>query len=253
MIYFIGAGPGAVDLITVRGAEILRSANRIVYAGSLVNPEIVAAYSREGCEVFDSSAMTLEEIAECLISGHESGLLTVRLHSGDPAIFGAVREQMNVLRAKGVPFEVVPGVSSLFAASSALKTEYMIPGGTQTLIITRREGRTPVPDSEGLTSLAGHRASTAVFLSAGMIEAVCGELIAGGYEGDTPAAVVYRASWPDERVIRGTLATLPKLAEGITKSAIILAGDFLNDNDGLQSKLYDKNFSHEYRNSSLHK
>ena len=253
MIYFIGAGPGAADLITVRGAEILRSAGRIVYAGSLVNPEIITAYAREGCEIFDSSSMTLEEISECLISGHESGLVTVRLHSGDPAIFGAVREQINILRARAVPFEIVPGVSSLFAASSALETEYMIPGGTQTLIITRNEGRTPVPESEGLISLAGHHSSIAVFLSAGMIESVCAELISGGYESDTPAAVVYRASWPDERIIRGTLSTLPGLARGITKSAIILAGNFLNENCDSQSKLYDKNFSHEYRNSSLHK
>lgn len=252
MIYFIGAGPGAADLITVRGAEILSKAQRIVYAGSLVNPGIIASYAREGCEIFDSSSMTLEEISDCLISGHESGLITVRLHSGDPAIFGAVREQMNILRGKNIPFEVVPGVSSLFAASSALKTEYMIPDGTQTLIITRREGRTPVPKSEGIISLAGHGASIAVFLSAGMIESVCAELIAGGYESDTPAAVVYRASWPDERIIRGTLATLPNLAEGITKSAIILAGNFLNDNEESVSKLYNKNFSHEYRNSSLH-
>ncbi len=252
MIYFIGAGPGAVDLITVRGAEILRSAGRIVYAGSLVNPEIITVYAREGCEIFDSSSMTLEEIADCLISGHESGLITVRLHSGDPAIFGAVREQMNILRGKNIPFEVVPGVSSLFSASSALKTEYMIPGGTQTLIITRHEGRTPVPEREGLASLAGHGASIAVFLSAGMIEAVCAELIAGGYGADTPAAVVYRASWPDERVIRGTLSTLPGLAGRITKSAIILAGDFLNDDTESKSRLYDKNFTHEYRNSSLH-
>ena len=252
MIYFIGAGPGAKDLITVRGAEILRSAGRIVYAGSLVNPEIITEYSREGCEVFDSSSMTLEEITECLICGHESGIITVRLHSGDPAVFGAVREQMNILRGKNIPFEVVPGVSSLFAASSALKTEYMIPGGTQTLIITRHEGRTAVPKTEALNSLATHGASIAVFLSAGMIEAVCGELIAGGYEPDTPAAVVYRASWPDEKIIRGTLSSLPKLAEDITKTAIILAGDFLNDNIEAQSKLYDKNFSHEYRNSSVH-
>ena len=253
MIYFIGAGPGAADLITVRGAEILRSAGRIVYAGSLVNHEIVTAYAREGCEVFDSSSMTLEEISSCLISGHESGKITVRLHSGDPAIFGAVREQMNVLRAREIPFEIVPGVSSLFAASSALETEYMIPGGTQTLIITRREGRTPVPKSEGLISLAGHHSSIAVFLSAGMIENVCAELIAGGYERDTPAAVVYRASWPDEKIIRGTLANLPALAKGITKSAIILAGNFLSENCDSQSKLYDKNFSHEYRDNSLHK
>lgn len=249
MIYFIGAGPGASDLITIRGAEILKSAGRIIYAGSLVNPEIITTYAREGCEVYDSSGMTLEEITGLLVSGHESGKITVRLHSGDPALFGAVREQMNILRDREITFEVVPGVSSLFAASSALKTEYMIPGGTQSLIITRREGRTPVPERENLISLAGHGASIAVFLSAGMCEAVCDELIAGGYDGDTPAAVVYHASWPDERIIRGTIATLPGLSRGINKSAIILAGDFLNDNHGSQSKLYDKNFSHEYRNS----
>ena len=252
MIYFIGAGPGAVDLITVRGAEILRSAVRIIYAGSLVNPEILTTYAREGCEIFDSSSMTLGEITGLLVDGHEAGIVTVRLHSGDPAVFGAVREQMNILREKGIPFEVVPGVSSLFAASSALKTEYMIAGGTQTLIVTRAEGRTPVPESEGLKSLAEHGASIAVFLSARMCEAVCSELIAGGYAGDTPAALVYRASWPDEVVIRGTLSTLPELSRGITKTAIILAGDFLNYNDGAKSKLYDKNFSHEYRNNSIH-
>ena len=252
MIYFIGAGPGAVDLITVRGAEILRSAGRIIYAGSLVNTEILSAYAREGCEVFDSSSMTLEEITGLLVEGHKHGIITVRLHSGDPAIFGAVREQMKILREKGIPFEIVPGVSSLFAASSALKTEYMIPDGTQTLIVTRAEGRTPVPERESLKSLASHGASIAVFLSAGMCEAVCSELIAGGYDDDTPAALVYRASWPDEVVIRGTLSTLPELSRGITKTAIILAGNFLNDNDDAKSRLYDKNFSHEYRDSSLH-
>ena len=147
MIYFIGAGPGAVDLITVRGAEILRNSGLIIYAGSLVNPEIVAAYAGKDCEVHDSAGLTLEEITGLLVSGHERGIITVRLHSGDPSLFGAVREQMNILRDRGIPFEIVPGVSSLFAASSALKTEYMIPGQTQTVIITRAEGRTPVPES----------------------------------------------------------------------------------------------------------
>ena len=252
MIYFIGAGPGAVDLITVRGAEILRHAGRIIYAGSLVNPEILTAYASNECEIFDSATMTLDEISGLLISGHERGIITVRLHSGDPALFGAIREQMNILRGKNIPFEVVPGVSSLFAASSAVMTEYTVPGESQTLIITRHEGRTHVPESERIESLASHGASMAVFLSAGMIEAVCSELVAGGYDPDTPAAVVYHASWPDERVIRGTLATLPGLSQGITKSAIILAGNFLNDDTSAKSKLYDKNFSHEYRNSSLH-
>ena len=244
MIYFIGAGPGAADLITVRGAEILRAAGVIVYAGSLVNPEILKIYAKSDCEIYDSSSMTLEEIMERLIYGHERGLITVRLHSGDPALFGAIREQINILRDKNIEFEIVPGVSSLFAASAALKTEYMIPGISQTLIISRIEGRTPVPEN----------ASTALFLSAGMIDKACNELVKSGYSPDTPAAVVYRASWPDERIIRGTLATLPELAvkNGITKTAIILAGDFLNDDIDGKSRLYDRNFSHEYRNSSIH-
>ena len=244
MIYFIGAGPGAADLITVRGAEILRAAGVIVYAGSLVNPEILKIYAKSGCEIYDSSSMTLEEIMERLIYGHERGLITVRLHSGDPALFGAIREQINILRDKNIEFEIVPGVSSLFAASAALKTEYMIPGISQTLIISRIEGRTPVPEN----------ASTALFLSAGMIDKACNELVKSGYSPDTPAAVVYRASWPDEMIIRGTLATLPELAvkNGITKTAIILAGDFLNDDIDGKSRLYDRNFSHEYRNSSIH-
>ncbi len=244
MIYFIGAGPGAADLITVRGAEILRAAGVIVYAGSLVNPEILKIYAKSDCEIYDSSSMTLEEIMERLIYGHERGLITVRLHSGDPALFGAIREQINILHDKNIEFEIVPGVSSLFAASAALKTEYMIPGISQTLIISRIEGRTPVPEN----------ASTALFLSAGMIEKACNELVKSGYSPDTPAAVVYRASWPDEMIIRGTLATLPELAvkNGITKTAIILAGDFLNDDIDGKSRLYDRNFSHGYRNSSIH-
>ena len=242
MIYFIGAGPGAVDLITVRGAELLRRAGIIVYAGSLVNPELVRKYAREDCELHDSSRMTLGEILAVLTDGHERGVLTVRLHSGDPALYGAIREQISALRERAIPFEVVPGVSSLFAASAALGTEYTIPGQVQTLIISRVEGRTPSPES----------ASVALFLSAGMIAKACAELIARGYAPGTPAALVYRASWPDERVILGTLETLPGLTEGITKTAIILAGDFLNDDIHSASRLYDKNFSHEYRNSCLH-
>lgn len=253
MIYFIGAGPGAVDLITVRGAEILSKAGIIVYAGSLVNPELVSKYASPSCKIYDSAKMTLEEIIAVLIDGHNKGVITVRLHSGDPAIFGAVREQFDALRKRNIPFEVVPGVSSLFAASSALKTEYMIPEHTQTLIITRHNGRTIVPKSESLESLAVHGASIAVFLSAGMIEQVCSELIAGGCNADTPAAVVYHASWPDEKIILGTLDTLPELSHGISKTAIIFAGDFLNDDIHTASRLYDKNFSHEYRNSCLHK
>ncbi len=246
MIYFIGAGPGAVDLITVRGAELLGQAGIIVYAGSLVNPELVRKYAPENCRVYDSSRMTLDEIIAVLVDGHNRKILTVRLHSGDPALYGAVREQFEALRERNIPFEVVPGVSSLFAASAALKTEYMIPGHVQTLVISRIEGRTPAPDN------APENSGVALFLSAGMTAKACAELVNMGYSPDTPAAIVYRASWPDERVIRGTLATLPELSHGITKSALILAGDFLSDDAFQKSRLYDKTFSHEYRNSCLH-
>ena len=237
MIYFIGAGPGAKDLITVRGAKILSEAGMIVYAGSLVNHELLDEYARPECELHDSSKLTLEEILALLVRGHEDNIITVRLHSGDPSLYGAVREQMNYLREKNIPFEVVPGVSSLFAAAAALKTEYMIPGHTQTLIISRIQGRTPSPEN----------ASIALFLSAGMIKRSCDELIMRGYEPDTPAAVVYHASWPDEKIIRGTLETLPELSKGITKTALILAGEFLDESINANSKLYDKNFHHEYR------
>ena len=252
MIYFVGAGPGAVDLITVKGAELLRKADVIVYAGSLVNVKLVRMYASPSCELHDSSGMTLAQIVDVLADGESRGLLTVRLHSGDPALYGAVREQFEALRERGIPFEVVPGVSSLFGASAALKTEYMIPGYSQTLIITRLDGRTRVPERESLASLAAHGAGIAVFLSAGMTERVCNELIAGGYSPETPAAVVYRATWPDEKVIRGTLATLPELAQGITKSALILVGEFLSLDIHEASRLYDEAFSHEYRHSSFH-
>ena len=250
MIYFIGAGPGAVDLITVRGAEILSRSGMIIYAGSLVNYELVKKYACDNCEIYNSAGMTLNEIIEKLISGHKRGLIVSRLHSGDPALYGAVREQINILSEKNIPFEIIPGVSSLFAASAALKCEYMIPEVSQTLIITRREGRTPVSDRESIKSLAGHNASMAVFLSASMIDKVCSELIAGGCDSETPAVIIYKASWPDERIIRGTLKTLPELAREsrINKSALILVGEFLSDNINFaKSRLYDENFSHEFR------
>ena len=234
MIYFIGAGPGAVDLITIRGAELLQKAGMIVYAGSLVNPELVKKYAAETCEIYDSAGMTLEEIMAKLIDGYTRNLLTVRLHSGDPALYGAIREQIDILRENNIPFEIVPGVSSLFAAAAALKTEY-----SHTLLISRVEGRTPLP----------HDKATVLFLSAGMIDKACNELINSGYTPETPAAIVYKASWPEEKIIRGTLATLPELADGIHKTALILAGEFLDESISTKSKLYDKNFSHEFRNS----
>ena len=240
MIYFIGAGPGDVDLITVKGAEILTKAGMIIYAGSLVNFEIIKKYSRPDCEIYDSASMTLEEISEKLIEGHKRNLVTARLHSGDPALYGAIREQIEILNTNNIPFEIIPGVSSLFAASAALKTEYMIPGITQSLLISRIEGKTPVPENSLF--------ATVLFLSTGMIEKACKELI-NKYSPDTHAALVYKASWPDEKIIKGTLTTLPKLAKeaGINKTALILAGEFLNDDIQAKSRLYDKNFSHEFR------
>ena len=240
MIYFIGAGPGAVDLITVRGAKILSEADRIIFAGSLVNPELVKTYAKEDCEIFDSASMTLEEISQKLIEGHKKNLVTVRLHSGDPALYGAIREQIEILEKNKIPFEIIPGVSSLFAASAALKTEFMIPEITQSLLISRIEGRTHAPNSNP---------SVVLFLSSGMIKKACDELISKNYSPKTPAALIYKASWPDEKIVIGTLENLPALAEeaGINKTALILVGDFLDKDIQTKSKLYDKNFSHGFR------
>ena len=193
MIYFIGAGPGAPDLITLRGAELLRRAGMIVYAGSLVNPALLD-YAPQGCEVYDSALMTLDEVMEKLLDGERRGLTTVRLHTGDPSLYGAIREQMDRLRAEGVEFSVVPGVSSFCAAAAAIPAEYTLPGVSQTLIISRMEGRTPVPAREGIRSLAAHGASMVLFLSSAMLKELASELIAGGYPPETPAALVYKAS-----------------------------------------------------------
>lgn len=250
MIYFIGAGPGAPDLITLRGAELLRRAGMIVYAGSLVNPALLD-YAPRGCEVYDSALMTLDEVMEKLLDGERRGLTTVRLHTGDPSLYGAIREQMDRLRAEGVEFSVVPGVSSFCAAAAAIPAEYTLPGVSQTLIISRMEGRTPVPAREGIRSLAAHGASMVLFLSSAMLKELAGELIAGGYPPETPAALVYKASWPDERVLRGPLASIPAMAEeaGISKTALVLVGDFLGDEYDL-SRLYDASFSHGCRRAS---
>lgn len=250
MIYFIGAGPGAPDLITLRGAELLRRAGMIVYAGSLVNPALLD-YAPRGCEVYDSAFMTLDEVMEKLLDGERRGLTTVRLHTGDPSLYGAIREQMDRLRAEGVEFNVVPGVSSFCAAAAAIPAEYTLPGVSQTLIISRMEGRTPVPAREGIRSLAAHGASMVLFLSSAMLKELASELIAGGYPPETPAALVYKASWPDERVLRGPLASIPAMAEeaGISKTALVLVGGFLGDEYDL-SRLYDASFSHGCRRAS---
>jgi precorrin-4/cobalt-precorrin-4 C11-methyltransferase len=227
--------------------NLLQNAGMIVYAGSLVNPEILR-YAPPGCEILNSASMTLDEVIEAMRDGFTRGLNVVRLHTGDPSIYGATREQMDRLRALGIPFDVVPGVSSFSAAAAALNAEYTLPGISQTLIVTRMGGRTPVPERENIRALASHGASMALCLSAGMIGELCPALIEGGYAPDTPAALVYKASWPEEKVLRATLAALPDRAEaeGIRKTALILVGNFLG-NDYEMSKLYDASFGHEFR------
>ena len=250
MIHFVGAGPGASDLITLRGARLLKEAGMIIYAGSLVNPELLK-YAEKGCEIYDSAGMTLDEVIEKLSDAHGRGIDAVRLHTGDPSIYGAIREQMDRLKELGIPYDITPGVSSFCAAAAAAEAEYTLPSVSQTVIITRMEGRTPVPDREKIRSLAAHHASMVLFLSSGMLEALSSELIAGGYEPDTHAALVYKASWPEQKVVRGRLADIPRLAAeaGINRTALVLVGDFLGDEYEL-SKLYDKHFSHGYRKAA---
>ena len=250
MIHFVGAGPGAPDLITLRGAKLLREAGMIIYAGSLVNPELLKT-ARAGCEIYNSASMTLDEVIAKLRSAHERGMDAVRLHTGDPSIYGAIREQMDRLKELKIPYDVTPGVSSFCAAAAAAEAEYTLPSVSQTVIITRMEGRTPVPPREKLSSLAAHQASMALFLSSGLMEETCAALLEGGYAPDTPAAVVYKASWPEQKVVRGTIATIAAQAEAenIHNTALILVGRFLGDDYEL-SKLYDASFTHGFRKAS---
>lgn len=250
MISFIGAGPGAADLITVRGKALLEQAGMIVYAGSLVNPALLE-YAPPDCRIYNSASMTLEEVIAVMEQGVSEGRSVVRLHTGDPSIYGAIREQMDILTSKGIRFEVVPGVSSFCGAAAALGAEYTLPGVSQTVILTRMAGRTPVPQGQDIRSLAAHGASMAIFLSAGMLEALQAELLAGGYRAETPAALVYKATWPDECVVRGTVGTLPQMGKdsGVQKTALILVGDFLGD-EYERSLLYHPAFAHEFRGAS---
>lgn len=248
MVHFVGAGSGAPDLITVRGKRLLMEADVIIYAGSLVNPALLGD-RKEGAKVYNSATMTLEEIIAVMAEAEEAGQTTVRLHTGDPCIYGAIREQMDALEARGIEYDTTPGVSSFLAAAAALNIEYTLPDVSQSVVITRMEGRTPVPGRESIESFAAHRASMAVFLSAGRIGELCGRLLAGGYEKDTPAALVYRASWPDERAFVCTVGTLAQTAQenGITKTALILVGDAIAHSTYGRSRLYDPTFSTEYR------
>lgn len=247
MVHFVGAGPGAPDLITLRGARLLEEADVVIYAGSLVNPELLSR-CKAGCEIYNSARMTLDEVLAVMERAEAEGKTTLRLHTGDPSLYGAIREQLDALTERGIPFDLTPGVSSLFGAAAALGAEFTLPGVSQSLIITRLAGRTEVPEGEALRDFARHGASIALFLSGGMLDRVQSELLAGGCPPDTPAALVYRASWPDEKTVRCTVGTLARAGAeaGIAKTALILVGRFL-DAPYDKSKLYDAAFTTGFR------
>ncbi|MCR5734304.1 MAG: precorrin-4 C(11)-methyltransferase [Lachnospiraceae bacterium] len=248
MIDFVGAGPGAIDLITVRGMELLKKADVIIYAGSLVNPELLS-YAKEKAKVYDSSKLTLEEVIDIMIKAEQEGKDTVRLHTGEQSIYGAVREQMDELDKQGISYRSCPGVSACFGAAASLDIEYTLPGISQSLIITRMEGRTPVPEDEKIELLASHKASMAIYLSAGMLDRLQEKLIQGGYDINTPAAIVYKATWPEEVKLICTVGTLCETGRknDITKTAVVLVGDAVIHEKFDRSKLYDPSFTTGFR------
>lgn len=248
MIHFVGAGPGAPDLITVRGADLLRRADCVIYAGSLVNPALLGL-TKPGCAIYNSAELTLEQVLDRMREQEANHRMTVRLHTGDPCLYGAVREQMDLLDRENIPYESVPGVSSFCGAASALDAEYTLPGVSQSVIITRLAGRTPVPERESLAALAAHGATMVIFLSAGMLPGVQQALLQGGaYTETTPAALVYKATWPEEKVVRCTVGTLAACGQenGISRTALVLVGDFLGSRYD-RSRLYDPTFTTGYR------
>lgn len=246
-VYIVGAGPGDPKLITVKGLETLQEADVVIYAGSLVNPDLLR-YCKKGTEIHNSALMTLDEVLEVTVKGVKSRKNVVRLHTGDPSMYGAIQEQIKPLNDLGIEVQVIPGVSSVFAAAAALNLEYTLPDVSQTLILTRMEGRTPVPEKEKLHLLAQHQTTMAIFLSVGMIQDVVDELLKGGYSPDTPIAVVQKASWPDQKEVVGTLTDIAEkvIEADITKTALIIVGDVLKKEYSL-SKLYDPSFTTEYR------
>lgn len=250
MIYFVGAGPGAPDLITLRGYRYLRQADVIIYAGSLVNPELLQ-YAKKDCQIYDSAVMTLEEVLAVMIKADQRGKNIVRLHTGDPSLYGAVREQMDALRKRRAAFEICPGVSSMAGAAASLQVEYTLPGVSQTVIISRVQGQTPVPERESLHSLASHGSTMILFLSAGLSEKVKEELINSGYSEDTCVAVVYKATWEEEKILRTTLKNLSKdmIKNNISNTALIIIGDILEDSGDFyeRSRLYDPSFTTGFR------
>ena len=247
MVHFVGAGSGAPDLITLRGARLLAEADVVIYAGSLVNPELLNN-TKAGCQIHNSAKMTLEQVIAVIQRAEAEGKTTVRLHTGDSSIYGAVREQFDRLMELGIEYDVCPGVSSFCGAASALKTEYTLPNVSQTVIITRTAGRTPVPERESIRALAAHQATMVLFLSTSLTEGLQADLLAGGYPGSTPAAVVYKATWPEQKIFRCTVDTLHETvtANGLTKTSLIIVGNCMGDNY-LRSLLYDPAFTTEFR------
>ena len=248
-VHIVGAGPGDPELITRKGYRLVQEADVVIYAGSLVNPAILEA-CKEGCEIHNSASMSLDDVLAVTKARVAEGKTVVRLHTGDPAIYGAIQEQMDALKEMGITYDVTPGVSSFLATAAALQQEYTLPNVTQTVIITRMEGRTPMPEKEKLSMLASHGATMCVFLSVQMIDKVAAELIEGGYDKTTPVAIVVKASWPDQRIIRGTLETIADVVaeEGVIRQAMIVVSRVL-DTDYELSKLYDKGFAHMYRDA----
>ncbi len=248
MVYFVGAGCGAADLITVRGMHMLEQADVIIYAGSLVNPQLLQ-YAKEACEIYNSAKMTLDEVIDVMRQAEKEQKMTVRLHTGDQSVYGAVREQMDRLDELGISYESCPGVSACFGAAASLNLEYTLPGISQSLIITRMEGKTKVPEKEQIESFATHEATMAIYLSTGMLGELSKRLIAGGYGADTPAVLIYKATWPEEEAYRCTVAELEQTAaeHGITKTALVLVGEVIAHQNYQKSRLYAPDFSTEFR------
>ena len=250
MVHFVGAGSGAVDLITVRGAKLLSECDVVIYAGSLVNPDLLS-YCKKDCKIYNSATMTLEQVIAAIAEAEAAGKTTVRLHTGDSSIYGAVREQFDELDKRGIAYDVCPGVSAFCGAAASLKTEYTLPDVSQTVIITRAPGRTPVPEKQSIQALAAHGATMVLFLSTSLTEKLQAELLAGGYAGSTPVAVVYKATWPEEKIFRCTVDTLHKTVteNSLTKTSLIIVGDCMGDKY-LRSLLYHPGFTTEFREAT---
>lgn len=249
-VWFVGAGPGDPELITVKGQRLVSEADVIIYAGSLVNPALLSL-AKQGASIYNSAKMTLPEVIAVMVKAVAEQKKVVRLHTGDPSIYGAIKEQMDALAQHNIAYEVIPGVSSFLATAAALKCEYTLPEVSQTVIVTRLEGRTPVPEKEKLASLAAHNATMCIFLSVHMMDSVVKELVDGGYSPDTPVAIVQKASWPEQKIFRGTLATIAGIvaAEGVDRTAMIVVGYCLGSDYAL-SRLYAPEFGHMYRDAS---